>query len=530
MSNPTIDAEDPLIGQKIGNLQLLEKVGQGGFGSVYKARHLFLEQFFAIKLLRVKQQMNEEVVLRFQREARALAQLHHDNIVQTSDFGLLPEFGFYMVMEYLDGVTLHQQLLSGDHFDTDRLRVIMQQLCQVISYVHKQGIIHRDLKPENIFLLAPDTPKEKVKLIDFGIAALKDKIGQLTQSGTYLGTFLFTSPEQAQGKSSIDGRTDLYSLGIILYIMLTRKLPFHGEEIEVLHQQVHKPPPPLSQALNWVQWAPELENFMQRALAKDPNQRPKDGEAFWKELSNALAFQEDLDEATVQQPHDMEAPNWAQSEVGVNSSDMLDETTHGEENIVVPVDVDFTASSSLMAREQLEEIIDPATSHNMTRPSIEDFQLPPQPNHAPPHWNHHDDDDDGETVRLPFSMRDAHNHPPVKTPTPTAISAYHPPAQPPRQPTPNLPQLPPLRAQQPQNMQPHQSTFPQPPQHAQAFPPRPAQPDPPTVRGPSPSESLFPDLQTQSTLWGGDKNNLIYIGFIAICALFMLIGAWWFFS
>ena len=197
MSNPTIDAEDPLIGQKIGNLQLLEKVGQGGFGSVYKARHLFLEQFFAIKLLRVKQQMNEEVVLRFQREARALAQLQHDNIVQTSDFGLLPEFGFYMVMEYLDGVTLHQQLLSGDHFDTDRLRMIMQQLCQVISYVHKQGIIHRDLKPENIFLLAPDTPKEKVKLIDFGIAALKDKIGQLTQSGTYLGPFRTLHRSQA---------------------------------------------------------------------------------------------------------------------------------------------------------------------------------------------------------------------------------------------------------------------------------------------------------------------------------------------
>lgn len=295
--------EDPLLGQLIGNCRLEQVIGRGGFGVVYKGKHIFLDETFAIKILHLSQQLDKETVKRFRREALTLLRLRHEKIVHFIDFGFVQGVGLYLSMEHLEGQTLRGRLIRDRPYPLAQIRVLMEQLCEVLQHVHNQGIVHRDLKPGNLFLTAPthqDGP-EVLKLIDFGIASLPYVTRSLTHEGDYLGTAEYSSPEQAKGVLALDGRSDLYAVGAILFRLLVGHVPFRGQApTHVMYQQVHTPAPTLSQEQPTRLWAPPLEAFVGRALAKDPAQRPQSARLFWEQLQVALDAQEALEAGAAQ--------------------------------------------------------------------------------------------------------------------------------------------------------------------------------------------------------------------------------------
>lgn len=291
---------DPLFGKQIGNVKIVGKLGQGGFGTVYHAEHIFVGIPFALKVLKLNQQANAHVVARFQREARALAQLKHPNIVQFYDFGELPEHGFYMVMEYLDGESLSERLRfltkNRSCYSLPATQRLFFALCDVLHYIHRKGLIHRDLKPSNVFFHRTEEGDEQVRLLDFGIVAIGDDDQQLTETGVSLGTASYISPEQARGKKDIDGRSDLYALGVLLFRILTNRPPFRGDSaFDTIMQHLQNPVPTLREKANWKPWSDQLEAFIQRSLAKDPNERPKDAMTFKAELMQAFEHQQELE-------------------------------------------------------------------------------------------------------------------------------------------------------------------------------------------------------------------------------------------
>jgi serine/threonine-protein kinase len=283
----------------IGNFRIEKKIGQGGFGAVYQAINVHLDQDVAIKVLNLSKRADASLVERFRREARAIAKLTHDNVVHLFDFGLLnDEQGFYLVMELLKGKGLDKSMEDRDPFPLLQIKSMMQQICAVLFHAHRMGIIHRDLKPANIFLVTDEIHNNKVKVIDFGIAAVTEDDGELTQSGIIMGSPHYMSPEQAIGDSRlVDGRSDLYSLGIILYQLLTGTTPFQGHSNALLYQHVQSIPPSLSQTQPNREWTPKLERFLSRAMAKKPEQRPVDAATFWEECAAALDAQIELEPA-----------------------------------------------------------------------------------------------------------------------------------------------------------------------------------------------------------------------------------------
>jgi serine/threonine protein kinase len=282
---------DPMLGQQLGAYHIIEKIGKGGFAAVYRAQHVRTYDVVAIKILHLHQIDQPDVVRRFQREARALAQLEHPSIVRMLDFGMLPQIGFYMVMELLEGENILERMRNSEQFGLLRLKNIFAQLCDVLNFVHERGIVHRDLKPNNIFL-SKYQEREKLTLIDFGIAAIEHDADPITRTGAFLGTVKYTSPEQDQGLRQLDGRSDLYSMGVLLYHLITGRVPFRGDSaIIIIQNKLRYVPPLLSEQIPNRPWALELENFMQQALAADPEQRPQDARAFWQQCAQALDAQ-----------------------------------------------------------------------------------------------------------------------------------------------------------------------------------------------------------------------------------------------
>lgn len=285
--------DDPMIGEVIGNFKIIEVIGSGGFGTVYRAEHQLLGESFAVKVLKLGTQTDKEFIKRFQREARVLAQLKHDNIVHLADFGLLPDGGLYIIMEYLKGASLQERLREKEPFPIPRMRALVAQLCQVLHYIQKRKVVHRDIKPGNIFLVQDEMGRERVKLIDFGIAALDEEHNEpLTKTEAFLGTAKYASPEQIIGEGELDHRSDLYSFTVILYRLIAGRLPFRGKGVmNIINMQLNSPPPTLSSLYPGRRWSPKLEAFLQKALAKSPHQRPQ----------NALLYQEMCDIALVEQ-------------------------------------------------------------------------------------------------------------------------------------------------------------------------------------------------------------------------------------
>jgi serine/threonine protein kinase len=249
----------------------------------------------AIKVLHLHQVDNAEVVRRFQREARALSQLRHPQIVKMIDFGMLPQFGFYLVMEFLRGATLYERLRAREVFPIRRLIPLFRGLCDVLRFVHEKGIVHRDLKLSNIYL-TEEHGIEKVTLLDFGIAAVADDIDMITKTGAYIGTATYASPEQAMGMKELDGRSDLYALAILLYRLLVGRPPFEGlNSMEITHRKLSEAPPTLASMVPHRMWTPQLEAFFQTALSREPEGRPHDASVFWEHCHKALVAQMELD-------------------------------------------------------------------------------------------------------------------------------------------------------------------------------------------------------------------------------------------
>lgn len=212
---------DPLLGTVIGGCRLIERVGAGGMGVVYKAEQLSLRRTVAIKLLPEDLRQDTQIGDRFQREIAILASLAHPNIVHILDGGIA-ERGAYFIMEYVDGVSLRRILSQGGVNPEEALRII-PQLCDALEYAHERGVVHRDIKPENILI----DRTGRVRLLDFGLSriARTEEPALLTRPTQVFGTFEYMAPEQREASRGVDHRADLYSLGVVLYEMLTGELP-----------------------------------------------------------------------------------------------------------------------------------------------------------------------------------------------------------------------------------------------------------------------------------------------------------------
>jgi serine/threonine-protein kinase len=269
-----------LIGRTLGKYQILARLGRGGMAEVYKAFQPSLDRYVAVKVLHSFMAEDKEFLGRFRREAKNVAALRHPNIVQVFDFDVQDEL-YYMVMEYLDGPTLRTRLEAlhqrGERMPLrDTLRII-RDVGSALAYAHAHGVVHRDVKPANVILESSG----RVILTDFGVAKMLTGT-QYTQAGTVLGTPAYMSPEQGQGQPG-DGRSDIYSLGVMLYEMATGRLPYDADTpLAVVMKHVHDPLPLPRSVLPEL---PEsLERVILRALAKDPAQRYDRVEAMLADL------------------------------------------------------------------------------------------------------------------------------------------------------------------------------------------------------------------------------------------------------
>jgi len=280
---------DPLIGRTLdGKYRLEQQLGIGGMGTVYRARHLLIDRPVAVKVLNQKLVDDEQSRVRFQREAKAAGRLQHLNAVAVTDFGQSPEGYVYIVMELLEGRTLREILAKEAPLETARAVSLMLQISAAVAAAHEAGVIHRDLKPANIFVTQSADAPSIVKVLDFGIAKLaaetldEDEPNTLTQLGAMIGTPRYMSPEQCTG-AELTPAADVYSLGVILYEMLTGIVPFSGSTplaIAVKHaSEFPRPPKEIVAAI-----PDALENIVLHALEKSPEDRP----------ANAAEFRDDL--------------------------------------------------------------------------------------------------------------------------------------------------------------------------------------------------------------------------------------------
>jgi serine/threonine protein kinase len=285
---------DPYIGREVEKqFRIVERIGAGGMGSVYKAEQPDMNRFVAVKILHPRYAGRQDLVARFRREARAMSQLSHPNTARVFLYGVLEDGSCYFVMEHLVGKNLAQVVRSEGPMDPARAIRIMTQACGALEEAHHAGIVHRDLKPENIFLTSQGGITDFPKVLDFGLAKVTEKQMRpgslvLTREGMVFGTPEFMSPEQARGKT-LDARSDIYSLGIIFYELLTGKLPFEAKHsIEYIQLHVSTAPAPMSQRVPGLTFPPALDAAVARALAKDPDHRYPSAMAFASALQEAL--------------------------------------------------------------------------------------------------------------------------------------------------------------------------------------------------------------------------------------------------
>ena len=314
---------DPLVGQTLADKYFIEKlIKSGGMGSVYEGKHVLMDKRVAIKVLRPSLALDDHVVARFSREAKAASRISHPHAVTVTDFGEDENGVVFLVMEYLDGRTLKDIIKSEGPMPLPRVVEIIRQVGGALDAAHTQGVVHRDLKSDNI-MLSQTNGGDWAKVLDFGIAKIQQPEGardiDITAPNLVIGTPQYMSPEQCSQAEAIDARSDVYSLGIIAFEMLTGHVPFRGESPTVIMmQQVQDAPPSVIEA------RPELPAAMGRVIEKSLAKQPADryqtaGEfvaAFTSAASEAaeltaapttvanapVAVEDDLDEETVVRP------------------------------------------------------------------------------------------------------------------------------------------------------------------------------------------------------------------------------------
>jgi serine/threonine-protein kinase len=260
---------DPLVGKVIADrFEILERIGDGGTGVVYKAKQLSVDRIIAVKVLGAHVSTDPQWMKRFHNEARAACKLEHPNTVRVLDFGQTREGLLFIAMEYLHGRSLRAEIERAGRMQAPRVLSIMAQICASLQEAHAQGIIHRDIKPDNVFLVDLKTGGDMVKVLDFSVAKLDAPDAQLTRAGVVFGTPAYMSPEQGRGVP-LRPQSDLYAVGIVAYEMLMGRPPFEAAiPTEVVMMHLRNPPPPMHGVIS------RVAQLVSRCLDKDPLRRP----------------------------------------------------------------------------------------------------------------------------------------------------------------------------------------------------------------------------------------------------------------
>ena len=287
--------QDELVGKRLREYAILQCVGAGGMARVYKARHVLLDELRAIKLLNPEgSDSAKEFKARFQREAKILVRLKHPHVVTVHEFGILGKDILFMVMEYLEGVSLRSRLRQKGWLPVTQCIDIAKQTALGLAAGHQQGIVHRDVSPDNIVLVSEDNT-ENVKIIDFGTAknVIAVEATKLTDTMKFVGKAEYCSPEQIRGPMSgdIDGRSDVYSLGITLYEMLTGSRPFRAKTPQgYIAKHLRSSPIPFEEVNPEARISPALADLVMRMLEKTRERRPATMNELFQELT-ALAHE-----------------------------------------------------------------------------------------------------------------------------------------------------------------------------------------------------------------------------------------------
>jgi serine/threonine protein kinase len=305
---PTARETDPLLGRTIGGKFVVERLlGAGAMGAVYRAHQTALDRTVAIKVMHGGLAPNPTYAARFHREAKAVSRLDHPNLIGVFDYGQEPDGLLYIAMEFLDGRDLFTAIEEEWPLTHERMVDILSQTLLALAEAHDAGVLHRDLKPENIMLLRKKSGEgqlaDVVKVCDFGMAMVADEAEprwampssrrRLTAAGLVIGTPGYMAPEQARGESC-DARSDIYAVGVILYQLLTRRLPFEGDTpLEVLAKALHEAPPPFGSFGRTA--APGLEPICVRSMSKRPEERYQSA----REMRAALRLARPIDEGAM---------------------------------------------------------------------------------------------------------------------------------------------------------------------------------------------------------------------------------------
>ncbi len=278
-----------LVGQTIagGRYQIVQLLGEGGMGAVYQARQVAMDRMVALKLIRAEYVQTPQAAARFHQEMRTTARVEHPNTIRVYDFGEAEGGQLFLTMEFLAGRSLGAVIEAEGRLPLDRIVRIARQVCNALGAAHQSGVVHRDLKPENVMLLESFGERDHVKVVDFGIAkSLDDAQPKLTATGSLVGTPAYMAPEQALGRP-VDGRTDLYALGVMLYQMASGDVPFHAPTMgSLLVAHATEPPPPLLGAAPDV--SPALAALVMQLLEKEPSARPQTAAAVVARLDACL--------------------------------------------------------------------------------------------------------------------------------------------------------------------------------------------------------------------------------------------------
>lgn len=332
--------DDPLIGTSVdGRYQVLSRIGVGGVGTVYRAHQVGVGRDVALKVLRLELADKDEVMARFQREARAASRLHSPHVVRLFDFGQDDRGMLFMAMELLVGEALSTRLEERGAMPWGEAVAIAAHVNEALREAHGVGIIHRDLKPGNIFITAAEDGGERVKVLDFGLTRFTGRSASadptLTKTGMVIGTPLYMSPEQAMGRKT-DLRSDFYSLGVTLFEMLTGRPPFRSDNaVLLLGQHIHTPPPTVLETAPESAIPEELDHLVESFLAKDPADRPQTAEEVREHLSRFVLLSasskpvDPFDTIIDQQPprHDADEPSKPSVDVARRPADDSSDVT-----------------------------------------------------------------------------------------------------------------------------------------------------------------------------------------------------------
>lgn len=269
---------DTLIGTTLADkYQILEKLGSGGMGLVYKAKHLLMKRLVAIKLMLPQFAASATALKRFRQEAQAASHLNHPNILKVYDFGVTPQGLPYLVMDLLEGTNLSAELTKHNYLPLERALKIFIQTCAALYHAHQKGVIHRDLKPGNIMLVDYDGQSDVVQIVDFGMAKILSEMDgeneELTKTGEVFGSPMYMSPEQCMGRE-LDGRSDIYSLGCVMYRTLTGRPAVAGASaMECFNKHATALPAPFAEVAPELMLPPSLEAIIFKAMAKEVHER-----------------------------------------------------------------------------------------------------------------------------------------------------------------------------------------------------------------------------------------------------------------